>query len=83
MQDTLYKQIIKSKTEMVHLPDSITNDLHTHAVTGAIGGSVATIAGVYSSDLIRTLILATVGSLVSFGMSILLKWIFGKKKGKK
>lgn len=76
------KHPIEPKIQPQKMEQTIDTTIHTASITSVIGGSVATVVGTYSNDLFRTLILATVGSLVSFGMSILLKWLFSKKKKK-
>lgn len=51
------------------------------AAIGTVGGTVFTIIGnIQSSDLIKTVILATVGAVVSFTLSMLLKWATKKLK---
>ncbi|MFY0653027.1 MAG: hypothetical protein JXQ96_13380 [Cyclobacteriaceae bacterium] len=49
--------------------------LHTGTKAGTIGGSVMGLVGsIDSTDLVRTVVLAAVGAIVSFTVSMLLKW---------
>lgn len=51
---------------------------------GIIGGTLLNIAmSIDSSDLVRTAILATIGAVVSFTISILLKWMVRTVKRKR
>jgi hypothetical protein len=50
--------------------------LDTDAKAGVAGGMVCTLLStVNSSDIIKTTVLATVGAVISFGVSLLLKRI--------
>ncbi|WP_370089416.1 hypothetical protein [Ekhidna sp.] len=43
---------------------------------GTVGGTLLSVAiNLDSSDILRTIILATVGAVVSFSISVLLKWM--------
>jgi mannitol-specific phosphotransferase system IIBC component len=58
---------------------------HSHiengTILGTVSGTVLTIAvNVGSSDIIKTVILAALGAIVSFSVSVLLKWILKKMK---
>ncbi len=58
---------------------------HSHiengTILGTVSGTVLTIAvNVGSSDIIKTVILAALGAIVSFTVSVLLKWILKKMK---
>jgi hypothetical protein len=45
------------------------------------GGLLLTLAStVHSNDLVKTAVLAVVGSVVSFGMSLLLRWLRKEEK---
>lgn len=55
---------------------------HTSEVAGTVGGTVLTIIGsLQPHDLVKTVILATVGAVVSFALSLLMKWL-AKKIGR-
>jgi uncharacterized membrane protein (UPF0136 family) len=55
---------------------------HTSEVAGTVGGTVLTIIGsLQLHDLVKTVILATVGAVVSFTLSMLMKWL-AKKMGR-
>ncbi|MEQ9230232.1 MAG: hypothetical protein RIF46_06080 [Cyclobacteriaceae bacterium] len=54
------------------------NDQHMAGGTkaGTVGGTLLAIAvNIDASDIFRTIILASVGAIVSFGISVLLKWL--------
>ena len=43
-------------------------------ILGTIGGTLLSVfANVHAGDIVKTIVLATVGALVSFGVSLLLK----------
>ncbi len=44
--------------------------------TGTAGGTLLAIFGISSEDLIKTAVLAAVGAVVSFGVTILCKLLF-------
>lgn len=49
--------------------------IHTGTKAGTLSGTIISFArSVGPSDLIRTIVLETVGSIVSFTISLLLKW---------
>lgn len=51
--------------------------------TGTVGGTLITIiANLHLEDLVKTVILALVGALVSFGSSYLLKKLLSKTRQK-
>ena len=57
------------------------NNIESGTVLGTVSGTVLTIAvNVGSSDIIKTVILAAMGAIVSFSVSVLLKWIVKKMK---
>ena len=48
-------------------------------ILGTVSGTVLTvIANIDSQDIIKTGILAALGAVVSFGVSVLLKWLVKK-----
>ena len=55
---------------------------HTNStVVGTAGGTFLSIVpNLNSDDLIKTVVLATVGAVVSFSISVLLKYLFKKHK---
>ena len=61
--------------------NNIVNDSSTQ--TGTIGGTLLSIAAnISSGDLFRTAILAAVGAIVSFTVSVLLKMLLHRIKKK-
>jgi len=49
-----------------------------------VGGTLLTIfANIHSSDIIKTVVLASIGAVVSFVISVGLKWVAGKWSLKK
>ena len=57
------------------------NNIESGTILGTVSGTVLTIAvNVGSSDIIKTVILAAMGAIVSFSVSVLLKWIVKKMK---
>lgn len=58
---------------------------HQHIGGGTIAGTVSGTAltvmvNVGSSDVIKTVVLAALGAVVSFTVSVLLKWLFKSRK---
>ncbi|MBK7129082.1 MAG: hypothetical protein IPM74_03770 [Crocinitomicaceae bacterium] len=58
---------------------------HTSIENGTILGTVSgtgltVLANIGSSDIIKTVILAALGAVVSFGVSLFLKWLFHRSK---
>jgi hypothetical protein len=52
------------------------NNGHNGTLYGTIGGTLLSItAGISSGDIVKTALLATVGAIVSFGVSATLKWL--------
>jgi hypothetical protein len=48
---------------------------------GTAGGTVLSIVpNIHSADVLKTVVLAAVGAVVSFSISWLLKWILKKRK---
>ena len=57
------------------------NNIESGTILGTVSGTVLTIAvNVGSSDIIKTVILAALGAIVRFSVSVLLKWIVKKLK---
>ncbi|MBN8694568.1 MAG: hypothetical protein J0L69_15345 [Bacteroidetes bacterium] len=56
-----------------------------HIATGTIAGTVSgtaltVLVNIGSSDIIKTAILAALGAVVSFSVSVLLKWLVKPRK---
>jgi hypothetical protein len=57
------------------------NSIHTGTILGTVSGTVLTVAvNIGSSDVIKTVVLAALGAVVSFGVSLLLKWFVKRLK---
>ena len=57
------------------------NYIESGTILGTVSGTVLTVAmNVGSSDIIKTVILASLGAVVSFSVSLLLKWLVKKIK---
>ena len=57
---------------------------HGGTVAGTVGGTLPTIfANIHSDDVIKTVVLACIGAVVSFVISVGLKWVAGKWSLKK
>jgi len=57
----------------------MTHGNHTGTVAGTVSGTLLTIfANIHSEDIAKTTVLACIGAIVSFTISILLKWISKK-----
>jgi hypothetical protein len=53
----------------------------TDTAIGTVGGTVVAVIGnIQPNDLIKTVILATIGALVSFSLSMLMKWAAKKMR---
>ncbi len=52
------------------------NSLHTGTASGTLLSIMPTIA---SEDILKTIVLAIIGAIISFGVSIVLKWITKSK----
>lgn len=53
---------------------------HTHTI-GTLGGTMLTvIVNLNAEDIIKTCVLAALGAIVSFGVSVVLKRVFNKKQ---
>lgn len=56
---------------------------HGGTVAGTATGTLLTIfANIHSEDIVKTTLLACVGAIVSFTISLMLKWIARKFKSK-
>ncbi len=54
---------------------------HGGTIAGTASGTLLTIlANIHSEDVVKTALLACVGAVVSFAVSLLLKWISRKIK---
>lgn len=50
-------------------------------IAGTVSGTALTvIANIGSADILKTVILAALGAVVSFSVSLLLKWLFKSRK---
>jgi mannitol-specific phosphotransferase system IIBC component len=71
---------------MVKLMTSIAMAAHSNhggTVAGTAGGTLLTIfANIHSEDIVKTAVLACIGAVVSFTISIGLKWITRKMQRK-
>ena len=57
------------------------NNIESGTILGTVSGTVLTVAvNVGSSDIVKTVILATLGAVVSFSVSLLMKWLVKKFK---
>lgn len=57
--------------------------IDTGTKLGTIGGSLTTVLfNLHSADIMKTLILATVGAIVSFFVSLFLRWLTNYVKNK-
>ncbi len=57
------------------------NNIESGTILGTVTGTVLTVAvNVGSSDILKTVILASLGAVVSFSVSLLLKWLVNKFK---
>ncbi|MBK6984713.1 MAG: hypothetical protein IPL10_14035 [Bacteroidetes bacterium] len=57
------------------------NNIESGTILGTVSGTVLTVAvNVGSSDILKTVILASLGAVVSFSVSLLLKWLVKKIK---
>ncbi len=55
------------------------NSNHGGTVAGTAGGTLLTIfANIHSEDIVKTALLACIGAIVSFTISLVLKWISKK-----
>lgn len=55
------------------------NNIESGTILGTVSGTVLTVVvNVGSSDVLKTVILAGLGAVVSFSVSLLLKWLVKK-----
>jgi mannitol-specific phosphotransferase system IIBC component len=55
------------------------SNIENGTILGTVSGTVLTVVvNIGSSDIIKTVILAALGAVVSFCVSLLLKWLFQK-----
>ena len=57
------------------------NNIESGTILGTVSGTVLTVAvNINSPDIIKTVILAALGAVVSFSVSLLLKWLVKRFK---
>jgi len=57
------------------------HNIESGTILGTVSGTVLTVlVNIGSSDVIKTVILAALGAVVSFSVSMLLKWLFKQRK---
>ena len=57
------------------------NNIESGTILGTVSGTVLTVAvNIGSSDVLKTVVLAALGAVVSFSVSLLLKWVAKKVK---
>lgn len=57
------------------------NNIESGTILGTVSGTVLTVAvNMGSSDVLKTVILAALGAVVSFSVSVLLKWLVRRFK---
>ncbi len=57
------------------------NQIESGTILGTVSGTVLTVVmNIGSSDIIETVVLAALGAVVSFSVSLLLKWLVKKIK---
>lgn len=57
------------------------NNIESGTILGTVCGTALTvIVNIGSSDMIKTVVLAALGALVSFSVSLFLKWLVKKLK---
>ena len=57
------------------------HNIESGTILGTVSGTVLTVmVNVGSSDILKTVILASLGAVVSFSVSLLLKWLVHKFK---
>ena len=60
---------------------STRNNIESGTILGTVSGTVLTVAvNVGSSDILKTVILASLGAVVSFSVSLLLKYLAKRLK---
>jgi mannitol-specific phosphotransferase system IIBC component len=57
------------------------HNIESGTILGTVSGTVLTVlVNIGSSDVLKTVVLAALGAVVSFSMSLLLKWLLKKFK---
>lgn len=57
------------------------NNIESGTILGTVSGTVLTVlVNIGSSDIIKTVALAALGAVVSFSVSVLLKWLIKRFK---
>lgn len=57
------------------------NNIENGTILGTVSGTALTVmVNIGSSDLIKTVVLAVLGAVVSFSVSLFLKWLVKKLK---
>jgi hypothetical protein len=52
---------------------------HTGTIAGTVGGTLLSIfANIHPEDIVRTFVLAGIGAVASFIVSLVLKWVAGR-----
>lgn len=58
------------------------SNIENGTIIGTVSGTALTVwMNIGSSDIVKTVVLAALGAVVSFSVSVLLKWIVKKLKG--
>jgi mannitol-specific phosphotransferase system IIBC component len=57
------------------------HNIESGTILGTVSGTVLTVlVNIGSSDVLKTVVLAALGAVVSFSVSLLLKWLHNKFK---
>jgi hypothetical protein len=57
------------------------HNIESGTILGTVSGTVLTVlVNIGSSDVLKTVVLAALGAVVSFSVSLLLKWVVNKFK---
>ena len=60
---------------------STNGNIQQSTIVGTVSGTALTVAvNIGSADVIKTVVLAALGAVVSFGVSLLLKWLITFRK---
>jgi hypothetical protein len=60
---------------------STNHNIESGTILGTVSGTALTVAvNIGSSDIIKTVVLAALGAVVSFSVSVLLKWLVKRFK---
>jgi hypothetical protein len=51
------------------------NTTNKGTVMGTVSGTALSVIGISSADILKTAVLAATGALVSFSVSVFLKWV--------